>query len=292
MVCRPSHRAVCATGLRCLRRTRWLLVAGLVALGAIAGGGKGPVGAAFGEAAAANAAAEAAAKAAAEIDPPVTLSLGDDYPPWVDRTLPDDGAAVRIVREALNRGGVDSLEIHWRPWSRAIGEVELGLHDMTFPWVWTEERAERFLFSRPLFVQGDYLYSRPGDPVRTFGDLSGRSLCLPQGYTLIGVPAAMEAAGTLTRYAPNGMDACFRMLLGGRLDAVLSAAGEARAVMQAEGITPADVQRSPDPAHVIPLYVLVGRSNPHADGLMAALNAGLAAMREDGSLRAALPDDF
>jgi polar amino acid transport system substrate-binding protein len=53
---------------------------------------------------------------------PVTLTTGNDYPPFAHSQLPGGGLATEVVRAALETQGT-TLDVRWTTWTRAMKEL-------------------------------------------------------------------------------------------------------------------------------------------------------------------------
>lgn len=76
------------------------------------------------------------------------------WEPYVGPDLPGNGYAAEVVIEAFKRSGY-TTEIHFYPWARAVMTAEYGETDGVFPEYFDERRKQDFLFSDPF----------PGGPV-------------------------------------------------------------------------------------------------------------------------------
>lgn len=216
----------------------------------------------------------------------VTIAVGDDYGPWVDRTLPHGGFVLGLIERAVGRVGGMSLETVWTPWNRALELARRGDADMTAPWIWTPARDRDFLLTRPIVSLDVYVYFRAGDSVETPADMRGKSLCLPLGYATYGAVEALIAAGELTRESPASMTACFRMLNARRVDFAVVAETEAPVAIREAGLAADRFGRSGAPLESQALRVLVSRASPNAKAILEGLDAAFAAMEADGATQA------
>lgn len=218
----------------------------------------------------------------------LSMALGTDYAPWVDREMEGHGLATRAIVMAAERGGIADFEVEWVPWSRAIGQVRQGTSDVTFPWLKTEEREAEFLFTdRPLVTQGDYAWTLASTAdVNSPDDMAGKTMCIPNGYAVVATAAAFQEAGQLSIEDPPDMAGCFRLLNAGRVDFVMSIEGEALEAMAAAGLAKDAIHRSTEPMNVTDFYALVGKQNPDAQAIIDLLDEGLSAIIDDGSLQA------
>ncbi|AQS40330.1 periplasmic component of amino acid ABC-type transporter/signal transduction system [Shewanella psychrophila] len=223
----------------------------------------------------------------------LSLTTGDDYPPFTGRELPQGGMASTLVINAFEKSGYVVKEIEWLPWKRGYTLAQRGQYHATFPYGWTAEREESFYFSDPFFPTLNYAWSRSGqsNTLTNEEDLQGTVYCNPRGYGNFGQIKELMDRNLLRRETPNSMLHCFRMLLQKRVDFVAATPNDAmKALLQAE-ISPEEVQRSGFVITEIPLHVIVSKQRPRALEIIDAFNKGLKILRENGRYEA-LKEEF
>ena len=214
----------------------------------------------------------------------LSLTTGDDYPPFTDRKLPLGGMATTLVISAFEKSGYLVKEIEWLPWKRGYTLALRGRYHATFPYGWTPERAESFYFSDPFFPTKKYAWSRLGqaNTLTNEEDLQGTVYCNPRGYADFGKIKELIDRNLLRRETPNSMLHCFKMLLQKRVDFVSAAPNDAIKALLEAGISPKEVQRSGFVITEIPLHVIVPKHIPKAQDIIDAFNKGLIILRENG----------
>jgi len=85
----------------------------------------------------------------------VRITVGE-WPPYLSKELKHNGVAAHIVTEAFEKEGMD-VQYTFLPWSRALSYVEVGKYDGSVLWVWTEKRAEKFLFTE-VMLEGEAVF--------------------------------------------------------------------------------------------------------------------------------------
>ena len=212
----------------------------------------------------------------------ISLAVGDDYPPWVDRALPGGGYAVALIREGARRAQHD-FSLNWVPWRRAFETVKNGEAGITVPWIDTPDRRVDFLYSKPIIVQSDYIYTRKVDPeIRTASDMAGKRVCAPNGYTVYGDLETLIEDGQLERQTPPDMETCLRILEAGRVDFVVSVETEASAIIR-QTRTENVFRQSPEPLMTFTFHAMVGKANPRAEDLITFLNWTIDTLEQDGT---------
>ncbi|WP_148863829.1 substrate-binding periplasmic protein [Marinobacter fonticola] len=101
--------------------------------------------------------------AAKEAGKSLSISVGD-WPPYLDRSAPDQGSLARLIRDIFAAEGF-SVEFHFLPWNRAYREAARGRHDATAVWMFAPERTEDFLYSDAVLSETFVLFYRKGNPI-------------------------------------------------------------------------------------------------------------------------------
>ncbi|UTW06046.1 substrate-binding periplasmic protein [Pseudomonas benzenivorans] len=208
------------------------------------------------------------------------LVTGDGYAPFTSKELPGGGLLAQVVEQALGQAHVAS-SLDWLPWSRGLRMTQQGKYDATFPYIRTEALGEQFLFSEPLMVVRQHLFSLAGRAyeVDDLSTLSGRRLCYPLGWQLPTAIQAMVEQGRLLRHAPKGLNECARLLLLGRDDFFIANGPIGAAALAATGQPASRFRRSRSSFGEISLHVIVSRAHPRAEQLMQTINLSLLQFR-------------
>ena len=127
-----------------------------------------------------------AAPAPAAAQTPLTIRFaGEEWPPFVTPSLPDDGLSGALMRATFERLGY-AVRIDYFPWKRAM---ELGLHDPRYAGllaVWrTPEREKQCHFSVPVGNTLTVIASLKDKPVAAsrVDDLRGIRIGIVGGYS-------------------------------------------------------------------------------------------------------------
>ena len=148
------------------------------------------------------------------------LVTGNDYAPFTDESIFNEGLVTDIVRKAYTRAGQD-ITIEFMPWKRGERQVREGTALATFPYAKTKDRENTYKFSNPLFVVENVPVVAPenANSIESFQDMKGKMGCYPLGWEL-GVPQLDEmiANGEIEMQNPRSMDSCYRLLDRGRID--------------------------------------------------------------------------
>lgn len=212
------------------------------------------------------------------------LVTGDDYAPFTGRSLPAAGMLSEVVQAALALGGM-TASLSWQPWKRGYLMTLRGEYDATFPYIRAEQRERDFLYSAPLYVSEQHLFSRASDPIEV-GDLSGLGgyrLCLPLGWQ---APTAIQALidqGVLVRHSPPGLHECAQLVLLGRDDLFLADLRLGSRALRLTEVPMTLFHISDSVAGRQTMHLIVPRRRAGAERLIEQFDKGLAALRASGN---------
>lgn len=155
-----------------------------------------------------------------------TVTTGDLYPPYVDRSLPDGGLMIPVIAGILdNTEDYFDFEVIFQPWARGYEQTKTGIHLGTFPYVWDTERDQHFYYSQPIFNIGSYLFVR--DEVKEtewslelLKKKGWNRICRPNGYSLEELREPLLSLMEFEVVTPSDLPDCFRLLAQGRVDIV------------------------------------------------------------------------
>jgi polar amino acid transport system substrate-binding protein len=210
---------------------------------------------------------------------PLRLVTGNKYAPFADRRLESGGMITEIVTVAFQLMG-RTAKIHFLPWRRAFMGVEQGIYSATFPHFYTEELAQSFYYSQPLYPirQRIYVSINRQLEINHLNDLSGHRLCAPIGYVLDERLQKLIDTATISIISPASIEICAQMLDRGRVDFMVldetvymymfSNKFQLKAVGQALESTG--------------MFLLFPKNNPDSLGLLWEFNAGLQSIQECG----------
>lgn len=212
----------------------------------------------------------------------VSLVTGNDYPPFADQSLPEGGLSTRLVRAAFTASD-ETLDIEFQPWLRGYRATLNGDFDATFPYVYTDERAEQMLYSDPFMTVDTVIISRASQPLDypSVESLRDTVLCHAQGW---GLPADIQQAldqGVIHAVDVPQYISCFRMLLAGRVDFLLSNNLQWAVQAQVNDLDPADFHMSANPVQRSHHH-LIAAKNARGQAVIERFNRGLAQLRHNG----------
>ena len=205
-----------------------------------------------------------------------------DWPPYIAPDLPQQGYVAEVAREAFAHVGME-VELEFLPWKRTLEETRTGTFHAYLPEYFDYRRMRDFVFSAP-FPGGPLALMVRADSrleYKTLHDLAGVRIGVVRGYVNT---KAFDAADFLTKEEFVDDETCLRMLLSGRVDAVVADVNVANYIVpQRLGRVGAVRALSPALGDRL-LYVCFPKSRPDHMELLTQFNTGLSAMRCDGSL--------
>lgn len=162
-------------------------------------------------------------KAAAE----ETLSIATymDFPPYITDTDDRLGVISDIVRESFAQTGIN-LDLQLVPWRRSYRAVRRGDYPASYSWAYSDERAEEFHMSDPVFaISNQLLTTYPGlgswEALATVGTPEQPPiLCVPIGWKVASEIASFVEDGTIERISPSNPRQCLELMRAGRTNII------------------------------------------------------------------------
>ncbi|MEP4889143.1 MAG: transporter substrate-binding domain-containing protein [Aliiglaciecola sp.] len=123
------------------------------------------------------------ANSPSQLNKKIALTTGSNYYPYVDPKAMNNGWSVSIVEAVFQQMG-KQVDIDILPWQRGYKWTADGQYAGTFPYVFTEQRAESFVYSNPINLIPVRIYTNKSKVVKSLAELQKARLCLPYGYSL------------------------------------------------------------------------------------------------------------
>jgi polar amino acid transport system substrate-binding protein len=213
----------------------------------------------------------------------IRLVTGDGYIPYTSKELPEGGLLSLVVRKAFEQRRIVS-SLQWRPWNRGYLLTQRGQFDATFPYILNSDRQALFLYSAPLYIGEQFIFSRAGEQINsaTVESLSGKRFCYPLGWQAPAPLDQLVAEGKLSRHSPQGMNECAQLLMLGRDDFFMAERRMGAMVMESLGAAAEQFTHSNQPINRNTLHLIIPKSRPGAQQLMDEFNKGLSALHSSG----------
>lgn len=229
--------------------------------------------------------------------PRVKLVTGDDFAPFTQRGLMNDGLLAEVVTAAMsNSVGADGFDTFWiNDWSSHLtAMMPAHVMEMAYPWARpdcegnpTEQRCVDYHFSEPMFEYLVLMFVDTARPIpfQEDRDVEGRTLCRPEGYLthmLDQDGRNWVAEGKVNLVQPRSVNDCFELLTEGKVEAVVLNEFTARDAIKALGLKGQVEAVQSRPVSITGLHVLIHKEHPHADALLDTINTGLAGIKASG----------
>lgn len=216
---------------------------------------------------------------------PLPLVTGNDYAPFTDERLPQRGMVTEIVELVFKEMHYD-VQVTFRPWKRGYEETKKGIFAATFPYIKTDERLQAFYYSEPITTIPTRIFVTNRSPIRKLDDLQGRRICIPLGYGI------NKELNTMLRRtvsdqlgSPVDLEGCLRQMIAGRKDFfILNEISGWMAIQNTfqskDDFRTLDTVFASDSHHLI-----ISKSYPNAEKILADFNQGIANLRQTGRLQ-------
>jgi len=228
----------------------------------------------------------------------ITILTGSDLWPFADKSLPEGGMLTEVVRAAMGAANpAQGFAIHWiDDWSAHQDPLLSNrLLDIGFPWPKPDCTTApevygcvNLLFSAPMFEMLILLFVDRTRPIsfHSAADLQGKTLCQPAGLDT----ALFEQqgrnwleAGVITLETPATAEACLSMLVEGTVDGVVLNEFQGRRKVKDLGLEDRVMVADGQPISVDGAHLVVHKSHPDGQALLAVFNRGLEEIRANGT---------
>lgn len=232
-----------------------------------------------------NAVAEADSKSSERID--IQISAGE-WPPFLGESLPNQGFISQLITDVFYDAGYN-VEFVFLPWVRAYQDTVQGSYSATAVWMYKDDRTYDFLYSDPVLNEQFVLFYNKSKPFdwNTMDDLRGKQIGGGLGYSYGPVFDKALEEGIFNLLRLPSVEQNIKMLASGRIDLFVEEMSVARYKLQNELPQFKDrVTYHPNPVLVNKSFLLLPKSDPNSEALMAAFNTHLERFKQDGRYQA------
>lgn len=234
----------------------------------------------------------------------INLLTGDDFKPFTGKDLHNGGLITDLVNTAMTAAEPEQgYAIHWvDSWDSHFDPLlSNALLDIGFPWyrpncdeLPDSYRCANLLFSEPLFETLMLMFAAADRPLtyNTDDDLLGKAICRPKGYDT----SIFDENGRnwlrdekIELVTGNTPEHCFELVLDGKADALVLNEFGGREKMSDLGLNE-QIQIVPQPISIQSHFIVVHKSHPDADKLLAVVNEGVKEIRENGEYQRIVED--
>lgn len=209
-----------------------------------------------------------------------------EYPPYVQQTKGQaQGLAVDLIREAFARMK-RPVVIEFYPFSRGIRLLDAGAVDGLFTIKRTPEREARLNFPHESLLSQDYqFFVNKSGRVRYHGDLADLSAATIGVVSSVSYGPRFDGAVRLGSFAKlesaSSYELIFRMLAGGRVDAVICSRLVGTEFVRRIGAQE-QIEISGPSVESVPSHLVFAPGDGGA-ALARSFDSAIAAMKRDGS---------
>lgn len=218
---------------------------------------------------------------------PIKLATSGGFAPFTDQNWKDQGMVIQILEQVMRVADFEPEFVFHDGWGELISDTEAGTYDGTFPWYYSEDRAEQYLLSESLastyvmpYVAKNKIYS-----VTTRTDLAGYRLCRPAGYFTHDLEELFENPST-ELIQPNTLVECFEMLVRDEVDVVPVDLFSAKTAIASTFESADEVQQLGIVFSRQSMHLLVSRNHPNGEEIIARVNQALSRLEMRGILQA------
>lgn len=220
-------------------------------------------------------------------DDAIKFLTADDYAPFTDRKLINDGMVTDLLVTALeNHPDKPAFDVTWiNDWSQHLDPLLTNLeYDLGFPWLQPDcvsepdnYRCQNFNFSNPVIHVLVLLFTDKERPLifNKDSDIKGAVLCRPNGY----YTHDLEKDGrqwltdnVIELKQPSSIKDCFDMLTAGEVDAVTLNEYTGRSAVSELSLSDRVEVLENQPLSIEGLHVVVHKQHPRARELINIVN--------------------
>ncbi|AZZ92469.1 transporter substrate-binding domain-containing protein [Hahella sp. KA22] len=224
----------------------------------------------------------------------IKISNGE-WAPFTSQSYKHFGLASHIVSEAFKAAGVD-VEYVFYPWARALIDAKEGKElAATIVWTYSDERAQDFLYTDPVFALQSVFFHKKGKVVdwQNLSELKDYKFGAAISYSYGDEFNKLEEEGVfnVARIANDSNN--LKKLVSGRIDLYpaemlvgLEMIKNELSPSEAEQITYSKPYRESD------YFVLVSKKYPGSSELVKKFNEGLAKIKESGLYQKMMDDSI
>lgn len=206
------------------------------------------------------------------------------WPPYVEESLPGQGLALSIVREAFRRSG-HTVRFDIRPWTRSLEGTMLGVYEGLATAWYSEPRARELAYSKPYLLNELRFVARAERriQVHSLRDLAGMRVGVVRDYAY-GEP--FDSADFFVKVPTNSLLENLMQLVNRRIDLTLDDTRVIRWQLDHFLVHSKEQLQLLDPPYrTRKLFVAVSRELPDHKRILSDFNHGLESMKQDGTYR-------
>lgn len=220
--------------------------------------------------------------------PPLRVIALTDFKPfiWCEQDQAD-GIDIELIAELFDRLEI-AYEIECVPWKRALHYIKTGSADVLLTAYKTADREEFATYPKaPLHLTAFSVFVRKGHgfTLDSVGDLSGKRVSVPAGFSINQQFDQARKSGLFTSYETNSIASGFQMLMSGRVDAYVNERHVGLYALYELGMSN-EIMPLKKPLHEPrPAYMIFSKKSPlNQKLLIEAVNTHLQDMWNEGTV--------
>jgi polar amino acid transport system substrate-binding protein len=223
--------------------------------------------------------------------PSMILTSGS-WSPYSGVNLPQQGVAGAVVAAVLERMGFVA-EIQFMPWPKAEDTARTSTHNgsvrATFPYVYTDDRAQQFYYSQPIIhiEQSIYFHGRhrgAAQAVRSAEDLGSFRIVPIVGYSYVS-PLSNFLADDIQPVANNQEAFTYLLAHPDKKLVVVEATPVAYEVLRNNFPGGGNEFAVADYRLRLPVYLMASKLNPHNRQFVADFDRALSDLQAEGRIQ-------
>lgn len=197
-----------------------------------------------------------------------------EVPPHACEKCPGQGAMVSAIREGLKTKGIE-LEVKFFPYIRAQKEAASGKFVGYFPEWPSDLPKEGFSASQTIYESPVVFVVPKNKPLtwKVIDDLKGKTIGVVNGYSYGDDFTKAQTGGVIKVDAANDEATNLRKVVGGRLDAAVMDANNARAIIVTDKLDKSKLEIQSQLVVQIPNIVGFSKAGAGADDKMKLFSA-------------------
>jgi polar amino acid transport system substrate-binding protein len=211
----------------------------------------------------------------------VKLATGEGYSPFIDNKLPDGGWSSSLVKQTFSRMNLFTT-IDILPWKRALKWTREGKFLATFPFVYSKQRAEHFLFSTAINFVPVHMFVASDSKFTSAEQLKNKRLCFPFSYSLDSIEQGIVDKYQMSINRAKDGIGCVKHVQKGWSDAGLTNGYiHADRLPKNEG-NDTSIVIFPEQLALMPLYLIISKDNSNAQQWINEFDHAFTLMQKSG----------
>ena len=209
----------------------------------------------------------------------VRLASGEGYSPFVDNKLPDGGWSTSMIIQTFNKLNLDT-SIEFLLWNRALKWTQDDKFLAAFPFVYSEPRAEDFLFSTPINFVPVHMYAASDSAFISPEQLKNKRF--PFSYSLDSLEQGIVDKYQMNINRVKDGIGCVKHVQKGWSDAGLT-----NGYIQADKLPKNEnndisIVIFPEQLALILLHLVIGKDYPNAEQWLAEFDQAFSLLKKSG----------